>query len=134
MLTQHASVIADSDVVDMCDRTLEAMDWFDHDRATFDAKAAAGHHWVRSRHSAELVRQRLSVAFDALTAPGSPSLLSESAVMQHYQAHGGATDPWNRARVTMRRVGRQMVDRFIARPGGTDGSDSTRQESHYLLP
>ena len=34
MLPEHSSVIADSDVVDMCDRTLEAMDWFEHDRAT----------------------------------------------------------------------------------------------------
>ena len=52
MLPEHSSVIADSDVVDMCDRTLEAMDWFDHERATFDARAE-GTRVGASRHSAE---------------------------------------------------------------------------------
>ncbi len=52
MLPEHASVIADSDVVDMCDRTLEAMRWFEQDRETFDDRARRGHDWVRSRHSA----------------------------------------------------------------------------------
>lgn len=118
MLPAHSSVIADSDVVGMCERTLEAMERFDHERELFDARAAAGRDWVRSRHSAGLVRRRLGVAFDAITAPGSPSLLPEAAVMKHYQAFGGATDPWNRVRVTARRAGRRVLTRVTQRPPG----------------
>ncbi len=115
MRPEHSSVIADSDVVDMCDRTLEAMEWFDRDRATYDARAAAGREWVRSRHSAELVRQRLGAAFEQITAPGSPSRLPEAATLAHYQSHAPASDPWNRARIAARRTGRRVVDEVRAR-------------------
>ncbi len=115
MRPEHASVIADSDVVGMCDRTLEAMEWFDHDRGTYDARAEAGRMWVRSRHSADLVRERLDTAFAAITAPGSPSLLPEPAILAHYQAHAPATDLWNRTRMTARGAGRRALDRVIER-------------------
>ena len=110
MLEQHASVIADSDVVDMCDRTLEAMEWFEHDRSRFDERAALGHDWVRSRHSSALVRERLGVAFAAITAPGSASLLPEPTTLSHYQAHAPATDLYNRGRIAARRQARRLVD------------------------
>lgn len=110
MLHEHASVIADSDVVDMCDRTLEAMDWFDHDRELFDSRADRAREWVRSRHSADLVRERLASAFEQITAPGSPSLMQGAVTLPHYQAHAPATDPWNRARIAARRLGRRAVE------------------------
>lgn len=112
MLPEHSSVIADSDVVGMCDRTLEAMDWFDHDREMFDARAARGRAWVRSRHSAELVRTRLGEAFEALTSPGSPALLPHAVTLRHYQAHATQSDPFNRVRMAVRRTGRRMLDRI----------------------
>ncbi len=112
MLPEHSSVIADSDVVDMCDRTLEAMDWFEHARREFDERAARGHDWVRSRHGAALVRERLGVAFSAITAPGSPSLLPEAVTVSHYQAHAPASDPYNRARTAARRAGRRVLTRI----------------------
>lgn len=115
MRPEHSSVIADSDVVDMCDRTLEAMEWFDQDRATYDARAAAGREWVRSRHSAELVRQRVGAAFEQITAPGSPSRLPAATTLAHYQSHAPASDPWNRARIAARRTGRRVVDEVRAR-------------------
>ena len=115
MLPVHASVIADSDVVDMCDRALEAMKWFDDDRPAFDARAARGRDWVRSRHSADLVRERLGLAFAAITAPGSPSLIPEPVRLSHYQAHAPATDPYNRARVAVRGASRQFLDRIAGR-------------------
>lgn len=115
MLPEHSSVIADSDVVDMCDRTLEAMDWFETSPEVMRRRAEAGREWVRSRHGAELVRQRLAEAFGAITAPGSPSLLTDDVRLQHYQAHGGATDPYNRARVAVRSAGRRLLDRIEER-------------------
>ncbi len=98
MLPEHSSVIADSDVVGMCDRTLEAMEWFDQDRATFDARARAGREWVRSRHSAELVRERLG---DGVRAR-SPRRARRRCCLRpprfaHYQSHAPASDPYNRA-------------------------------------
>ncbi|WP_133176441.1 glycosyltransferase family 4 protein [Nocardioides currus] len=110
MLPAHSSVIADSDVVDMCDRTLEAMEWFEDSPEVIRQRAEAGREWVRARHSPELVRRRLGEAFEAITAPGSPSLLPTDVVLRHYQAFGGATDPYNRVRVAMRRSGRRVVD------------------------
>ena len=112
MLPEHSSVIADSDVVGMCDRTLEAMDWFENDRALIEDRAGRGRDWVRSRHSAELVRERLGDAFAAITAPGSPSLLPEAVTLNHYQAHAPASDPYNRARVAVRSAGRKVLDRI----------------------
>lgn len=111
MLPEHSSVIADSDVVGMCDRTLEAVEWFEHDRALFDERAERGRTWVRSRHSGDLVRERLGAAFADITAPGSPSLLTEATTLQHYQSHAPAGDPYNRARVAVRRLGRRVLDR-----------------------
>ena len=112
MLPEHSSVIADSDVVDMCDQTLEAMDWFDNDRAVIDERARRGRDWVRSRHSGELVRDRLAAAFAAITSPGSPSMLPETVTLRHYQAYAPATDAYNRARVAARTVGRRVLDRI----------------------
>ena len=111
MLPEHSSVIADSDVVGMCDRAIEAMDWFDHDRATFDDRAERGRAWVRSRHSAEVVRSKLDEAFSALTSPDSPALLPRAATLPHFQAHAPRTDPYNRARMAVRRAGRRALDR-----------------------
>ena len=110
MLREHASVIADSDVVDMCDRALEAMDWFENDRGFFDDRAADGREWVRSRHSGQLVRERLGAAFAAITAPGSPSMLPAAVTMKHYQAHAPSADPYNRFRIAARRHGRKVLD------------------------
>jgi len=110
LLPEHASVIADSDVVDMCDRTLEAMDWFDHDRATLDDRARRGHDWVRSRHSGELVRERLGTAFAAITAPGSASLLPGNVRLPHYQAHAPRYGAAGHVYVTARRWARRAVD------------------------
>ena len=110
MLPEHSSVIADSDVVDMCDRTLEAMDWFDNARDLFDDRAAGGREWVRSRHSAELVRERLGTAFHALTAPNSPSLLPEAVTLSHYQSHASSTDLLGRGRIGVRRKARRILD------------------------
>ena len=110
MVPEHSSVIADSDVVDMCDRTLEAMAWFDHDRETFNARAAAGREWVRSRHSGELVRERLGSAFEQITAGDSPSRMSSATTLSHYQSQAPATDPLNRARIRGRQVARRAVD------------------------
>lgn len=112
MRPEHSSVIADSDVVDMCDRTLEAMEWFDHDRELFDDRARRGRDWVRARHNGELVRQRLGEAFEAITAPGSRSVLPEAVTLRHYQAFGDATDPYNRARIALRSAGRRVLDRI----------------------
>ncbi len=110
MLPQHASVIADSDVVDMCDRTLEAMDWFENSRVLFDDRAGRGREWVRSRHSAELVRSRLDAAFAAITAPGSAALFPTPVTLSHYQAHAPAKDVVNRSRMAVRRYGRRLLD------------------------
>ena len=110
MLPGHSSVIADSDVVDMCNRTLEAMAWFDHDRETYDARAAAAREWVRSRHSAELVRRRLGAAFEQIAAPGSSSLLPAATTLAHYQSHAPATDAYNRARTAVRSAGRRALN------------------------
>ncbi len=112
MLPEHSSVIADSDVVDMCDRTLEAMGWFDHDRARFDDRARGGHDWVRARHSGELVRERLGSAFAAIAAPGSPALIRYPVTMKHYQSHAPADDVLNRARITARRTGGRVLNRL----------------------
>ncbi|GAA1439099.1 hypothetical protein GCM10009641_46020 [Mycobacterium cookii] len=112
MLPQHSSVIADSDVVDMCDRTLEAMAWFEEDRGLFDQRAAQAREWVRHRHSGEVVRERLRTAFDAITAPGSSSLIPVPTVLPHYQSHAPASDPYNRARIATRRIGRRVVGRL----------------------
>ncbi len=112
MLPGHSSVIADSDVVDMCDRTLEAMDWFDSSRDLFDERARRGREWVRSRHSAELVRERLGAAFAAITAPGSPSVLHQAVTLPHYQSHAPASDAYNRVRIAARSAGRRMLDVF----------------------
>ena len=112
MLPEHSSVIADSDVVDMCDRTLEAMRWFEHDRATLDEQARRGHDWVRTRHNGSVVRERLDAAFGAITAPGSPSLLPESVTLSHYQAHAGSADAYSRARVVIQSAGRRVLDRL----------------------
>ncbi|MCF6376284.1 glycosyltransferase [Nocardioides KLBMP 9356] len=109
MLPEHSSVIADSDVVDMCDRTLEAMAWFEETPEVLHRRADAGRNWVRSRHSAELVRERLGAAFSVITAPDSPSLLPVAATMKHYQAFGGPTDPYNRVRVALRHLARRTV-------------------------
>ncbi len=112
MLPEHSSVIADSDVVDMCDRTIEAMGWFEEDRTLFDERAVRGREWVRRRHSGELVRERLGTAFEAITAPGSASRLVAPTTLSHYQSHAPATDPYNRARIASRRVGRRVVERL----------------------
>ncbi|GAA5108170.1 hypothetical protein GCM10023339_06890 [Alloalcanivorax gelatiniphagus] len=114
MRPEHASVIADSDVVDMCDRTIEAMDWFEFDRQVFDARATRGRDWVRSRHSSELVRGRLDVAFRSLTAPGSPALLPHDVALSHYQAHGDGSGAYDRARIAARRAGRRALERIEA--------------------
>jgi hypothetical protein len=58
------------------------------------------------------VRERLGLAFEAITAPGSPSLLQQSATLSHYQAHGGATDAYNRARIAARSTARKVLDRI----------------------
>ena len=115
MLPEHASVIADSDVVAMADRTLEAMHWFDHERELFDARAEMGRRWVRSRHSAEIVRDRLGVAFAQIAAPDSPSLMPAAVTLPHYQDHAPASDPWNRARIAVRRTGRRVLDEMNSR-------------------
>ena len=112
MLPEHSSVIADSDVVDMCDRTLEAMGWFEQDRPRFDERAVRGREWVRRRHSGELVRERLGTAFEAITAPGSASTLVAPTTLSHYQSHAPATDPYNRVRIASRRAGRRVVERL----------------------
>lgn len=109
MLPQHASVIADSDVVDMCDRTLEAMEWFENSRELFDDRAQQGLAWVRSRHNAGVVRARLDAAFRIITESGSASLLPERVRLQHYQAYAPATDPYNRSRMASRRLGRKIL-------------------------
>jgi hypothetical protein len=110
MLPEHASVIADSDMVGMCDRTLEAMEWFEHHRELFDSRAEQGRAWVRSRHSADLVRERLGAAFEQLTEADSPSRMPAAVTLPHYQAYAPATDPWGRARITARRVGRRAIN------------------------
>ena len=110
MLPAHSSVIADSDVVDMCDRTLEAMDWFDHDREGFDARAAPRARWVRSRHSADLVRASLDQTFRAITAPGSDACVSRKVTLAHYQAHAPQYGAGGRAYVAARRWGRRALD------------------------
>ena len=115
MRPEHSSVIADSDVVGMCDRTLEAMGWFEHDRALFDERARRGHDWVLARHSAELVRRRLGDAFAVITAPGSPSLLPEPFTLKHYQTHAPANDLYNRARIAGRRTARRAADEIRKR-------------------
>ncbi len=112
MLAEHASVIADSDVVGMCDRTLEAMRWFEEERDLFDSRAERGRAWVRSRHNADLVRERLGTAFEQITAPGSPSRMPAAVTLRHYQAHAPATDAYNRARMAVRGVGRRVINRL----------------------
>lgn len=114
MLPAHAAVIADSDVVDMCERTLEAMEWFETSPDVLAERAERGRRWVRSRHSAELVRRRLDDAFSAITAPGSPSLLPAAVTLPHYQAHAPRTDVWSRARIGVRRRGRSVLDRLTS--------------------
>jgi glycosyltransferase involved in cell wall biosynthesis len=115
MRPEHASVIADSDVVGMCERTLEAMDWFDNDRELFDSRAEAGRAWVRARHSADLVRKRLGAAFDEITSPESPSRMPATVTLPHYQAHAPSTDLWNKARIAARRTGRNALNKLIDR-------------------
>ena len=115
MLPDHASVIADSDVVGMCDRTLEAMGWFDHDRESFDSRADMGRTWVRSRHNSDVVRERLRVAFEQINAPGSPCRMPSSMLLPHYQAHAPRTDPYNRVRVAARHGSRVILDRLSSR-------------------
>lgn len=110
MLSQHSSVIADSDVVDMCDRTLEAMDWFENDRAVIDDRARMGHDWVRSRHSGELVRERLDDAFATITSPGSPSLLTSAVRLKHYQSQAPRFGAAGRAYIAARQIARRAVD------------------------
>ena len=110
MLPEHSSVIADSDVVGMCDRTLEAMDWFDHAPEEFDRRSSLGRAWVRSRHNPEAVRAGLEAAFDAITSPGSASLMPEATTLAHYQAFATPTDPFNRGRMALRRSVRRAVD------------------------
>lgn len=112
MLPEHASVIPDSDVVEMCDRTLEAMDWFDNSPEVLSQRADAGRAWVLSRHNADLVRRRLDAAFAAITAPGSPSLIPGAVTLPHYQAHAPRRDLWNRGRILARRNGRKALDRL----------------------
>lgn len=115
MLAEHCSVIPDSDVVDMCDRTLEAMDWFENERKVIDDRARRGSAWVRSRHSEVVVRERLGSAFAEIAAPGSPSLLSADVTLRHYQAHAPASDVYNRARIAVRSAGRRGLDRIKVR-------------------
>ena len=93
MLPDHSSVIADSDVVDMCDRTLEAMYWFDHGprpvRPTDRPRPHVGPRTARSRTGARATARQSS---PAITAPGSPSLMPAAVTLPHYQAHASSTD------------------------------------------
>ncbi len=93
MLPEHASVIADSDVVDMCDRTLEAMRWFERGSrdvrrpgaswARLGALAAQRATWCASGSGRRSRRSR---------PRARPSLLPAPVTLSHYQAHGTADD------------------------------------------
>ena len=113
MLPEHSSVIADSDVVDMCDRTLEAMDWFEHDRATHRRHEPSGAatgcapdtaaSWSANgstRPSPRSRRRRLAVGADGA---GDHAALP---------GHAAPRTRMNRARVAVRRAGRRVLDRI----------------------
>lgn len=112
MLPDHSSVVADSDVVAMCDRTLEAMDWFENAPEVIRQRADAGRDWVRSRHNAELVRRHLADAFTAITAPGSPSLIPAAVTLPHYQAHAPKYGRMGELYVAARKQARRTADRL----------------------
>ena len=115
MLPQHSSVIADSDVVGMCDRTIEAMEWFDHDRAEFDSRVALATDWVRKRHDAQLVRARLDAAFRAITDPASGCTQPVAVRLRHYQFHAPRGGRAGELYVTARRAARRVVDAWAGR-------------------
>ena len=52
----------------------------------------------------------LEAAFDAITSPGSASLMPEATTLAHYQAFATPTDPFNRGRMALRRSVRRAVD------------------------
>ncbi len=110
-----ASVVLDSDVVGMAEATLAAMDAFDHDRPSLDAKVELGRSRVLERHSAEAVRAALDRAFTAITAPGSPSLVTAPTTVSHYMVHSPRGGRAGAAYVGARRLARRALDRLPRR-------------------
>lgn len=118
MLPAHSSPVPESDCVAAAQRVLEAMDWFDEQRAVFDQRTAAARTFITETYSAERSRAALSAAFDEITAPGSRSVLRDHVTLGHYQAHAPATDAWNRLRITMRRTARGAARRLTSTQSG----------------
>lgn len=124
MLPAHSSPVPESDCVEAARCILEAMRWFDEDRARFDDRTGAAAHFIATHYNTDRSRAALEVAFDAILAPGSRSVIQESVTLSHYQAHAPASDAWSRLRVTSRRAARRTVDRLSAarpasiQPGG----------------
>lgn len=114
MLPEHSSPIPESDCVEAARRTLEAMRWFTEDRSTWDERTGAAARFIRERYSPERSRTALARAWEEILAPGSRSLFTASAVIDHYQVHAPASDPWNRMRVAARRAGRHSLARLAA--------------------
>ncbi len=112
MLEEHSSPVPESDCVQAAARTLEAMRWFSDDRAQFDERTSAAARFVADHYNVAQSRAGLEAAFDQILAPGSGSMIRESVVLSHYQAHAPATDPWNRLRVASRATARRAIDRL----------------------
>lgn len=112
LLPDCSSVVPDSDVVAMRDLTLEAMNWFDRDRATYDEKVAIGAARVRERYSGGQVRSALDTAFSQITAEDSASLIQEPMIIQHYMSHGPRGGWPGRVYRGARRMARRTIDRL----------------------
>lgn len=127
MLPAHSAPIAESDCVEAARRTLEAMRWFDEDRAHFDDLTRAAAQFIATRYNRDRSRAALERAIDVIVAPGSRSVITKTVTLSHYQAHAPATDALSRLLVASRRATRRVSDRLSsARPSSAQAGGGRR--------
>ena len=88
LLPAVSTVIPESDVVRMRDETIRVAGLFTDDRASYDRATAAGRDLIVARYGHDVMAAALVTAFRAITAPGSPSVLTAPVTVDHFEQYG----------------------------------------------
>ncbi len=88
LLPEFSTVIPESDVVAMAAATVASARRFEAEPADFERRTAAGRQFIVDHYNADVMASALVAAFRTLTAAESPSLLTQAATVQHFQAFG----------------------------------------------
>ena len=102
------TVVHDSDVLSLADGIAAAADFFDNDRAGYDATVHRAEARILEGYSRAQMVSALSEAFEQICAAGSPAVVRAPAQVSHYQSHaprpGLVHAAYREARHAVRRV------------------------------